>query len=214
MERKMFLIVAALVLLFVQSAFAQTEELPDTVWTKFTYPNAVNAVKFTPDGKYLASGGDDGIPKLWDAVTGELVREFLGNGSKIWSLDINNTGELIAVVNDSSVITIWNVLTGEILKVIDYYGNSNKLRGLDLKFSHNGIYLAAILAKYGLNSIERDIILWNTHNWEMKSQLMDVAVPISLMFSPDDSKIAVSDIVLGEEKIVVAILNVPSLRTY
>jgi WD40 repeat protein len=61
---KILIIIAVL---FIQSAFAQSEELSDTVWTKFTYPNAVNAVKFTPDGKYLASGGDDGIPRLWDA---------------------------------------------------------------------------------------------------------------------------------------------------
>jgi len=213
MKRKMFLIVAAFVLLFFQSAFAQTEELPDTVWTKFTYPNALNAVKFTHDGKYLASGGDDGIPKLWDAETGELVREFLGNGSKIWSLDINNTGELIAVVNDSSVITIWNVLTGEIVKKIRYYKFDNNSNGRCVAFSNNGKYMAAILSRWGEISTEFDLVLFDVESWEVESEIKTIRVPMHIAFSSDDSKIAASNYVVEKGKITVAIFEIPSLRT-
>ena len=135
---KRYLIIFVLFMCSVTVLFGQTEELPDTVWTKFTYPNAVNAVKFTPDGKYLASGGDDGVPRLWNAETGELVREFLGNKTPIYSMDLNNTGELIAVVNGSSIITMWDVNTGEIVKLIDQYEgqNTNKKQGLSIEFSH------------------------------------------------------------------------------
>ena len=96
MNKLLFLFAAALVLLFVQSAFAQTEELSDTVWTKFTYPVEVRAVKFTPDGRYLATGGSDAIPKLWDVETGELVKAFPGRPMGIW--DISIAGNMIAFI--------------------------------------------------------------------------------------------------------------------
>ncbi|GAB1370158.1 hypothetical protein MASR1M45_02160 [Candidatus Kapaibacterium sp.] len=210
MKRKMFLIVAAFVLLFVQSAFAQTEELPDTVWTKFTYPNAINAVKFTPDGKYLASGGDDGIPKLWDVETGELVREFLGNGSKIWSLDINNTGEMIAIVNDFSEIFIWNIVNGDSIRFIDM-NPTTKTMGGSLTFSNNGNYLAANLVKNGQEYPERDIYLFDTKNFDVISVYYNLRVATKMSFSPMDNYLAVSNVV-SQNRTSILIFKVPTLN--
>src|SRR5262245_4148557 len=34
----------------------------------------VRTLSYTPDGRVLASGGDDGVVKLWNPGTGELVR--------------------------------------------------------------------------------------------------------------------------------------------
>lgn len=206
----MFLTVVALVLLIVQSAFAQTEELPDTVWTKFTYPNAVNAVKFTPDGKYLASGGDDGIPKLWDAETGELVREFQGNGSKIWSLDINNTGEMLAIVNDFSEIFIWNIVNGDSIRFIDM-NPKTKTMGGSLTFSNNGNYLAANLVKNGQEYPERDIYLFDTKNFDVISVYFNLGVATKMSFSPSDDFLAVSNVV-SDKKTSIMIFGVPSLK--
>ena len=208
---------AALVVVLMSNVFvgrAQTNEFPDTVWTKFTYPNAINAVKFTPDGRYLASGGDDGVPRLWDAETGALIREFQGNQTPIFDLDINNSGDLIAIVNGSSIITIWNLNSGEIFKVIDQYDGQNTQReqGLSLKFSNNGEYLAAMLMHFGKSYPERDIFLWSTKDWSIISKKVDLPVTSSLVFSSDDKSIAVSNFVVDKGKITVCIMDVPNLN--
>ena len=212
MNCKMVLFAAALVLLFVQSAFAQTEELSDTVWTKFTYPASINAVKFTPDGRFLASGGDDGIPKLWDAETGKLEREFLGNASKIWGMDINNTGNLLAVVNDSSIITIWDLHNGQITKIIDYYEGKNNSNGRCVAFSNQGEYLAAMLSHSGQTIIEHDLLMINANDWSLHSRISNIKVPFNVTFSPDDAVLAVSNYVLGETRTTVGIFQVPNLQ--
>jgi len=194
-------------------ARSQNNELPDTVWTKFTYPYAINAVKFTPDGRYLASAGDDGVPKLWDADTGELVREFQGNGWPILGIDINPDGTLIASVDKISVVTIWDIKSGEIIKVLDEYPNQKQ--GLDYKsidFSNNGLYLAASIANYSTNGIEPAVFIWSTIDWSIVSKRENLINTFHIAFSPDDNNLAVSNFVIEKEKITVCIMDVPNLN--
>jgi WD40 repeat protein len=39
--------------------------------------DTVNSLSFSPDGLYLASGGDDGLVLIVDAITGEEVKRFM-----------------------------------------------------------------------------------------------------------------------------------------
>ena len=45
---------------------------------RLRHPNYVFAVTFTPDGKTVASMGQDGFIRLWDAATGKEIRHFGG----------------------------------------------------------------------------------------------------------------------------------------
>jgi WD40 repeat protein len=40
------------------------------------HDRGVKAISFLPDGKAFVSVGDDGIARLWDLNTGELIRKF------------------------------------------------------------------------------------------------------------------------------------------
>ncbi len=173
----MFLTAAALVLLFVQSAFAQTEELPDTVWTKFTYPNAVNAVKFTPDGRYLASGGDDGIPKLWDVETGELVYEFPILPDIIEDIDISN--RYIAFTSRSeNGINVYDLNTKELLVVLK--GSSN------VAFSSDENYL--VTATHHTTGFS-GLSIYNTDNWHILKSIEFDKTSFDIKVSQDNNYI-------------------------
>jgi WD40 repeat protein len=206
---KKFLLIIPFLLLALLTVYSQTNELSDTVWTKYTYPESIHSVKFTPDRKYLASGGDDGIPKLWDAETGVLIKEFKGNGWAIWGLDINKTGDLIAVVNSISVVTIWNIQTGEIVKVLDEY--PNQTHGLEynsIAFSNNGKYLAANIIK----PYEPAIFIWSVSDWKIVGRMENILNPNHVTFSPDDSILAVSNIVVNKDCISIGLYKVPNLN--
>jgi WD40 repeat protein len=208
---KRFLFLLPLLLLVIQTAQSQTSgDVSDTVWTKFTYPNSINAVKFTPDGKFLASGGDDGTPRLWDAETGDLVREYIGSDKGIGGLDINNTGELLAVVDGQSVITIWNLQTGVIVKSIDYYaGQEKKLPGQSIAFSHNGNYLAAILTKSHYPNSNYDVYIWTVNDWKIAASGKDLLGARNLAFSVNDKILAVSNISIADNKFKIGLFGVP-----
>ncbi len=42
----------------------------------FDHPTAIRSLEWSPDGKRLATAGDDKVLRLWDAATGKLVRAF------------------------------------------------------------------------------------------------------------------------------------------
>ena len=179
MNIKWVLLEAALVLLFVQSAFAQTEDLSDTVWTKFTYPAAINAVKFTPDGKYLISGGSDSIPRLWDAETGGLIREFTKQNSVI--LDIDISSKLIAVASPGiDGVKIFNLNDYSLIKTLNGC--------LNLAFSSDGKYL---ITSRGETS--SGITVFDTQSWEIIHQISFTKSSFDLCISPDNKYLARSE---------------------
>ena len=44
----------------------------------------VNSVDWSSDGRWIVSGSDDKLVKIWDAETGVLVRSFLGVRTGWW----------------------------------------------------------------------------------------------------------------------------------
>ncbi|MGD1957643.1 MAG: caspase family protein [Fulvivirga sp.] len=77
---------------------------------------AVKAVAFTLDGKYLLSGSRDKSIKLWELSTGREIRSYLGHKSTINDLVITPDGKHFVSSCADYTAKLWNIATGELVR--------------------------------------------------------------------------------------------------
>src|SRR3990172_7661546 len=70
--------VPLMLLLSVTPAWAPTEPSRPELVPQTGHANEVNAAAFSPDGRWLASGDDEGTIKLWEVATGRELRTLKG----------------------------------------------------------------------------------------------------------------------------------------
>jgi WD40 repeat protein/serine/threonine protein kinase len=75
----------------------------------------IQSVAFSPDGKLLASSGEDEYIRLWDVTTGKQVRAIHFNFWNCHSLSFSPDGQLLTGAYRDRFVGIWNVQTGKIV---------------------------------------------------------------------------------------------------
>jgi len=90
--------------------------------------NRVNALAFSPDGSLLATGSGDpsrsGEIKLWDPLTGKLVREISKpHKDAVLSLDFSRDGRLLASGGADRAVRIWEVASGRLFRNLEAHGS-------------------------------------------------------------------------------------------
>jgi len=73
------------------------------------HTQAVRAVVFSPDGRWLFSAGDDRLIVKWDVESGMPVEVFQGHQGAINALAITRDGALLASAGTDKVVRIWKL---------------------------------------------------------------------------------------------------------
>src|SRR5712692_9307414 len=113
------LILAALLLFGMQSASNNGSQSPGM--TLFTYDahsiyhghsGYVDAVSWSPDGQFIASGSWDGTVQVWDARSGALHTLYLGHSDVVSALAWSPDGQYIASGSWDHTVQVWYARTG------------------------------------------------------------------------------------------------------
>ncbi|MBU2574844.1 MAG: WD40 repeat domain-containing protein [Elusimicrobia bacterium] len=78
----------------------------------------IYSIAFSPDGKYLASGGAGNALKLWRLEDGTRVRTFTGHTSFINSVAFSPDGKNLASASDDGTVKLWSVESGACLNTL------------------------------------------------------------------------------------------------
>jgi WD40 repeat protein len=75
--------------------------------------STVSSVAFSPNGKLLATGDQNGSTYLWDVATGRRIATLPtpGANSSVSSVAFSPNGKLLATANQDGATSLWSVTT-------------------------------------------------------------------------------------------------------
>ena len=77
------------------------------------------AVEFSPDGALLATASQDGVARLWDPASGDLVAKLEGHDAAVDFVAFDPTGTRLISGSDDGTAQIWDVGSAESLNSLE-----------------------------------------------------------------------------------------------
>lgn len=108
----------------------------------------INKLRFSSDGKFLFSAGDDKNIFIWDIPAKSMLKNWEAHGHYIKGLDVSKNGELLVSCSDDNDIKIWDIKSLGI--------SSNNFVVESLKESENISYNKVVVEDLGEEKMEED----------------------------------------------------------
>lgn len=134
----------------------------------------VQALAFSPDGSWLASGSYDQTVRLWDLKTGQCLQTLLGHQDAVRSVSFSPDWQILASGSVDQTICLWDMVNHSCLRV--------------LKGHQGGVFSVVFDGKRYLISSGDDgmVMRWNVQTGEcLRTYPTSVNWILAIALSPD-----------------------------
>ncbi|ETV94253.1 hypothetical protein H310_11928 [Aphanomyces invadans] len=122
----------------LSSSTSVTTTLSATAATK-AHDKDVNALAIAPNDRFIASGSQDKLIKIWNAATLSVVGVCRGHKRGIWALEFSPVDQCLASASSDKTVKLWNVKDFSCVKTFE--GHTASV--LNVQFVCAGMQLAS-----------------------------------------------------------------------
>lgn len=144
---------------------------------------AVNAIAYTPDGRFVIVGAQTGKMSRIDAESGESIVNYIGHSSEVTRILFSPDGRSLFSSGGDGQIIMWNTENGDIIRLFE--GHRSGVESLDI--SLDGLKLV---------SVDRDsrALVWDVSNGAILQDFVSATTQIqAAVFSQESDKVLLAE---------------------
>ena len=89
------------------------------------HPDWINALRVSPDGRWMATGGDDNAIRIWDLDQRTLRHTLRAHGDDINDVAWHPDSRMLAATADDGRLSLWDAHTGRLLGILESTPNAD-----------------------------------------------------------------------------------------
>ncbi|WP_198315822.1 WD40 domain-containing protein [Chitinophaga tropicalis] len=137
----------------------------------------ISQARFSPDGKYFATSGQDSIARIIERSSNKTVLKIPNKGA-IWDITFSNDGNMFATAGNDGTVKVIDVKTGQLITIFMHSAAVRKVL-----FSPDNRYLASA-------SEDNTACIWELSQKIKRSTIRHTSKVWSLAFSHDNNYLA------------------------